>query len=173
MISFLIENKIAGNTSTSMDFIITFLKNPLTIAALAGLGTGLILSLVILIKTRLYRKELEEEIADTRYDYRRLEEQMNTQMRVSAKAQEELQNQLDEKLKQVTNLQTTLETLSSKAGKKELKTLQLYEKSLEHLEQDSPNALLAWENARTKATEHMTEIDKGLKPMLRKVFKSE
>ena len=156
-----------------MDFIMTFLKNPITIAVLYGLGAGLILSLVILIKTRLYRKELEDEISDTRYDYRRLEEQMNTQMRVSARAQEELQQQIDAKQKQIENLQTTLETLSTKSGKKELKNLHLFEATLEQLEKDSPNAMLAWQNAKTKAEENMADIDKGLKPMLRKVFKSE
>ncbi len=156
-----------------MDFITTFLKNPITIAAICGLATGLVLSLIVLVKTRIYRKELEDEISDTRYDYRRLEEQMNTQMRVSAKAQDDLQAQIEERNQQILNLQSTIETLGSKAGKKELRTLRLYERTLEIMEEDGPNSLLAWENAKTKATEDLGDIDKGLKPMFRKVFKSE
>jgi len=156
-----------------MDFILTFLKNPITIAAISGLVAGLILSIIILIKTRIYRKELEEEISDTRYDYRRLEEQMNTQMRVCAKAQDELHLQIEEQKKQITNLKTSLETLNTKPGKKEMRTLQLFDLTLELMEKDSPNAMLAWENAKNKANESMAEVDKGIKPMLRRVFKSE
>lgn|SRR5690606_6627819 len=156
-----------------MEFILSFLKNPISIAALSGLGVGLLLSLFILIKTRIYRRELDDEIADARYDYRRLEEQMNAQMRISSKAQDELQSRIDEQQQRIQHLQTSLETLSQKPGKKELRQLHLYERTLELMEQRSPNAMLAWENAQTEASEQMAAIDKGLKPMLRKVFKSE
>lgn len=159
--------------SNTMEFILSFLKNPISIAALSGLGVGLLLSLFILIKTRIYRRELDDEIADARYDYRRLEEQMNAQMRISAKAQDELQARIDEQQQRIHHLQTSLETLSQKPGKKELRQLQLYERTLELMEQRSPNAMLSWENAQTEALEQMAAIDKGLKPMLRKVFKSE
>ena len=156
-----------------MDLITNFLKQPVTLATLIGLAMGLMLSLVVLIKARLYRKELEDEISDTRYDYRRLEEQMNTQMRVSAKAQDELQQKIEEQKRQIQNFQTTIEALNEKPGRKELRLLHLYSHTLELLEQEAPNALLAWQNAKTKAAEHLAAADKGLKPMLRKVFKSE
>jgi len=156
-----------------MEFIITFLKNPITLALIGGMAAGLVLSLIILIKTRIYRKELEDEISDTRYDYRRLEEQMNTQMRISLKAQDDLRAQIEDYKRQVSNLQSSLETMSAKAGRKELRNLQLYELTLELMEKDAPNAMLAWDNAKTKANEKLAEIEKGFKPMLRKVFKAD
>lgn len=156
-----------------MDFIITFLLNPVTIGTLSGLGFGLILTLIALIRTRIFKRELEDEIADARYDYRRLEDQMNTQMRVSAKAQEELLKEIEAHKEIIHNLETSLTKRNSKAGRKEMRMLHTYEKAEELLAKKSPGSLLAWENAKKEAEADFQDADKGLKPIFRKVFGSE
>ena len=153
-----------------MDFIITFLKNPVTIGTLSGLGFGLILTLVALIKTRIFKRELEDEIADARYDYRRLEDQMNTQMRVSAKAQEELLKDIEEHKAIIRNLEQALEKRNAKAGRKEMRILHMYEIAEQIFSKKNPGSVLAWENAKKEAETDLQSAEKGLKPMLRKVF---
>jgi hypothetical protein len=156
-----------------MDFIITFLRNPVTIGTLFGLGFGLILTLIALIRTRIFKRELEDEIADARYDYRRLEDQMNTQMRVGAKAQEELLKEIEEHKAIIHNLELSLSKRNSKAGRKELRSLHIFERAEEILAKKSPGSILAWENAKNEAEADFQDADKGFKPLFRKVFGSE
>ena len=153
-----------------MDFIVTFLKNPVTIGTLSGLGFGLILTLIALIRTRMFKRELEDEIADTRYDYRRLEDQMNTQMRVSAKAQNELIKEIEEHKTIIENLQKALDKRNTKAGRKELRALHIYEIAEQIFARENPGTVLGWENAKKEAEVELQAAEKGLKPMLRKVF---
>ena len=153
-----------------MDFIVTFLKNPITIGTLSGLGFGLILTLIALIKTRIFKRELEDEIADARYDYRRLEDQMNTQMRVSAKAQEELLKEIEEHKSVIEKLEHSLEKRNAKAGRKEMRTLHMYEIAEQVFAKENPGSLLAWENAKKEAENDLLSAERGLKPMLRRVF---
>jgi uncharacterized protein YlxW (UPF0749 family) len=153
-----------------MDFLITLLRNPVTIGTLAGLSLGLVCTLVILIKTRLFKKELEDEISDTRYDFRRLEEQMHKQLSISARTQEDLQAAINDRDEQIKSLQANIESVSRKPGRKELKTLYQYDRAIEILHEDSSGTVLAWENALKKAEAEYAEAEKGLKPILRKVF---
>lgn len=156
-----------------MDFITTFLRYPVTIGTLSGLVFGLLISLIILVKTRFLKKELEDEIADTRYDYRRLEELMNTQMRVTAKAQDELTTEIEGHQKSIVNLQTSLASYKHKPGRKELRLLHTYERAQSIMTKNASGSVLAWENAKKEAEAELLDTDKGIKPILRKVFGSD
>jgi septal ring factor EnvC (AmiA/AmiB activator) len=149
------------------------LQNPVTIGTLSGLFAGLLFSVVILIKTRVYRNELEDEIADARYDFRRLEEQLNTQMRVSAKAQDELQRSLEAANATIQKLETSLGQSQQKPGRKELRQLAIMLRAVEILAERAPGYQLAWEQAIAEAEAQIRDSEKGIIPLLRKVFPGE
>ena len=153
-----------------MDFVITFLKEPVTIGVLSGLALGLIITLVILIKTRIFKNELEQEIRDTRYEYRRLEDQLNTQMRVSSRKQDELTAEIEQYRATVQANEEKLKTANQKPGRRELRKLELYQRAEQIMAEQSPGSTLAWENAMKSAEAELKEAEKGFKPMMRKVF---
>jgi hypothetical protein len=153
-----------------MELITTFLHNPVTIGTLAGLFVGLIISIIILVRTRIYRNELDDEIADARYDFRRLEEQLNTQMRVSSKAQDELQRELDVSRATVQKLESGLAQAQQKPGRRELRQLAIMQRAAEILTERAPGYQLAWEQALAEAEIQVKDSEKGILPLLRKVF---
>lgn len=147
-----------------------YLQNPIVIATLSGLALGLFAVFIILVKTRIYKNELEDELRDARYDYRRLEDQLNTQMRVSLKAQEDLVSEKNNLLKRIENLELSLDTLSKKPGRKDLKNLILMEKTLEKYLAETPSASLLWDKSKTEAEQELKETETGLAPLLKKAL---
>jgi uncharacterized protein (DUF3084 family) len=153
-----------------MDWILSFLRHPITLSVLGGLCVGLLVSLYLLIRTRMFRRELEEELADARYDYRRLEDQLNTQMRVAAKAQEELLRECSQYQASIQRLESMVEQLQQKPGRKEQKQLVLLQRASERLAQRAPGYQLAWEQAIQESEAELKDEEKGIGAVFRKVF---
>jgi hypothetical protein len=129
----------------------------------AGLGLGLLITLLVWISKRQTRGELRKEIET-------LKSYLNTQMSINSKGYEELRREVETLRKQNENLRVTVATLSNKPGRTELKTLHIWDKALRSLVVTSPGFAPAWEIALAEAQKSVEETDTGVKALVRKVF---
>lgn len=101
---------------------------------------------------------------------RELRKSLQTQMELTQRGH---QSALDENAaltKRCAHLETSLAALSQRPGKAEMKTLYAYDRALHILYGRTPGFATAWESALAEAQQEMESQDKGLKPLLRKVF---
>jgi hypothetical protein len=128
-----------------------------------GLGLGLLVALFVWINKwragAATRREMEE-----------LKKHLQTQMSINAKGYDEMQQELKRLKQENENLRITVATLSNKPGRAELKTLQVWDKALRIITVNSPGFAPAWEMAVNEAKKETTEIDTGVKALVRKVF---
>lgn len=129
----------------------------------AGLGVGLLLTVLVWISKRQTRSALQKEIET-------LKSYLNTQMSINSKGYEELRKEVETLRKQNENLRVTVATLSNKPGRTELKTLHIWDKALRSLVVTSPGFAPAWEMALAEAQKNVEETDSGVKALVRKVF---
>lgn len=129
-----------------------------------GLGTGLILALVIWINGILKRRSLVKEI-------RSLKEHLHTQMGINARGNESTMQELEELRKQTENLRVTNATLKQKPGRTELQTLAVYDKALHMMFAKAPGFAPAWENILAEANEDLQRTETGLIPLIRSVLR--
>ena len=129
-----------------------------------GLGTGLILVLVIWINGILKRRSLVKEL-------RSLKEHLHTQMGINARGNESTINELQELRQQTENLRVTNSTLKQKPGRAELQTLAVYDKALHIMFAKAPGFAPAWENVLKEANEDLKRAETGLIPLIRSVFR--
>lgn len=129
-----------------------------------GLGTGLILVLVVWINGILKRRSLVKEI-------RSLKEHLHTQMGINARGNESTVTELEELRMQTENLRVTNATLKQKPGRAELQTLAVYDKALHIMFAKAPGFAPAWENILEEANEDLKRAETGLIPLIRSVFR--
>lgn len=155
-----------------MNFLVDWITQPTFICAISGLAVGVIISLLVLIKTRLYKDSLDDLLSDQRYEKKRLEEQLNTQMRVSGKAQEDLLAKIAEKDGAIENLRITNNTLSKKPGRAELKRLITLETAIEAIRILDPNLGSKIDQEVDSASQSVETSNRGITPLIKKVFGS-
>lgn len=129
----------------------------------AGLGAGLIVTLVVWMGKLGVRSSLQKEITG-------LKDHLHTQMSINAKGYEELKKEVELLKRQNENLRITIATLSNKPGRAELKTLQIWDKAIRTLILNSPAFAPAWEVAIAEAKKDLDDTDSGVKALVRKVF---
>lgn len=131
-----------------------FLTHPFSI----GLGTGLILVLVVWINGILKRRSL-------------VKEHLHTQMGINARGNESTITEIAELRKQTENLRVTNATLKQKPGRAELQTLAVYDKALHIMFAKAPGFAPAWENILEEANDDLKRAETGLIPLIRSVFR--
>jgi hypothetical protein len=129
----------------------------------SGLGFGLLVALSVWIGKWRSQATLKTELED-------LKKHLQTQLSINAKGYDEIQKELKRLKQENDNLRTTVATLSSKPGRAELRTLQIWDKALRSMTLSSPGFAPAWEMAVTEASREIQETDTGVKALVRRVF---
>lgn len=129
----------------------------------AGLGVGLLITLLVWINKLRVRSALQKEIEG-------LKDHLHTQMSINARGYEELKKEVETLRKENENLRITVATLSNKPGRAELKTLHAWDKAIRTLVMKSPGFAPAWEMAIAEAKKEIEETESGIKALVRRVF---
>ncbi len=137
-----------------------YLKQPFAI----GLEIGLFIALVVWIGAWWKRRSIVKE-------NRTLKQHLHTQMDITARGHAELKNELEELRKQNENLRVTNATLNQKPGRAELHTLAVYDRAVHLMYEKAPGFAPAWEGVVREAEEAIKKTEKGLLPLIRKVFR--
>jgi hypothetical protein len=137
-----------------------YLKHPFTL----GLGVGLLVAVLAWISGWLKRRPLAREV-------RRLREHLHTQLEISARGNETMRKELEEFRRLNENLRITNATMGQKSGKAELRMLALYDRALHLMYEQAPGFAPAWERVLKTAEDDIQKAEKGLLPLIRKVFR--
>lgn len=137
-----------------------------------GLLVGLFLVVMI---WRLMRKDitvLRSENTRISAENKELQTHLNTQLKINSKGNEQLQNQLDELREQNENLRVNINTIGQKAGRAEMRQLQIMESAVNVMREQAPGFAPAWEKAIRDAEAAELAAEGGLKKLIRKVLPS-
>jgi hypothetical protein len=136
-----------------------FLLRPFFIA----LYIGLFFALVIFIREKAHQKKLKKE-------NEKLRGHIQTKLVIEAEANERKMKEIEELKNQNENLRITVQSLSEKPGRREIKTLYMYQKAVEILTEKAPGFAQSWQSALKDGKEEMKKIDIGLIPFIKKLI---
>lgn len=129
-----------------------------------GLAVGLVGVIAVWINGRMTRRSLAKEVNNLR-------EHLQRQMEITQKGSESQKKEMEDLRKQNENLRVTNATLKQKPGRAEIQTLTVYDKALHIMNGRAPGFGPAWEGAIKEAEAEVSQVDSGIMPMLRKVFR--
>jgi len=135
---------------------------------LIGLGTGLIICLIIWIQAGIKRKHIMKKYVE---ENERLKNHLNTQMDITSRGSEALRNDINEKQLMINNLKTTVSTLQEKPNRDKLRMLYIYDKAIHLMFEKHPGFATMWVSVLKEAETDYEEKNSGIKPLIRKVFK--
>lgn len=142
------------NTNT----LITFLFKPFFL----GLYSGLIVCIVVFIRTRLRMHELKAEL-------KKLKQHLHTKLEIDAEATEDKKAKYEKLKEENENLRVSLQTVNTKPGRKEVRQFHIYQKALDIMFEKAPGFAPAWQNALREGESEMKKIDKGFIPFIKKL----
>ena len=129
-----------------------------------GLGVGLLVAAALWFNGWAKRRSLVAEV-------KRLREHLHTQMEINSRGNEDTRKTLDALKEQNENLRISNATLKNKPGRAELHTLVVYDKALHLMQARVPGFAPAWEAVVNDAEREVEKADRGLVPMIRKIFR--
>ena len=138
-----------------------FLLRPFFIA----LYIGLFFALVIFLREKALQRKLRKE-------NERLKEHIKTKLVIEAETNERMLKEIEELKNQNENLRITVQSLSEKPGRKEIKTLHMYQKAVEVLTEKAPGFAQSWQSALKDGKDEMKKIDIGFIPFVKKLLPS-
>ncbi len=109
---------------------------------------------------RAHKKELKE-----------YKEHLNRQMKLTNEGSKNLEGELESLKKSNENLRVTVQTLGQKPGRAEIRLLNIYDAALRKMMLKAPGFSPAWEVSLNEAEREYEENEKGLKSIIKKVFK--
>ena len=133
----------------------------LIVYIIIAFALGWVLSyLKSLIQIRKYKKELLA-----------MQEHLNRQMRITNEGNKALEKELERLKEENENLRVSVKTLSQKPGRAEIRLLNIYDNALRKVMARVPGFSTAWEGALSEAEKEYEESEKGIKAIVKKVFK--
>ncbi|GAA5495315.1 hypothetical protein Rhal01_01490 [Rubritalea halochordaticola] len=151
-----------------MDLFVEIMSHPFTWGLLVGL-------VLIVWLWRSMRKDvihLRKELERIKEEKDDLTRHLNTQLKINAKGNEVLEKQVEELKEQNENLRHNLNASQQKAGKAELRRLEVMEAAVSAMRENAPGFAPAWERAMRDAENEQEAAEGGLKKLMRKVVPS-
>ncbi|MEH0158590.1 hypothetical protein V6R21_31405 [Limibacter armeniacum] len=131
---------------------------------LIGLGIGLVLCLILYIQQMIKRDQLKKEIKD-------LKKHLHQKMELDAEAIDQRKKEMEMLKKENENLRISNQVLMQKPGRKEMITLQVYQKAIDSLSGSLIGFPPAWQKALQESQLEVKEIEEG-KSFIRKILPS-
>ncbi len=134
---------------------------PLTILIiLNGVAAGWFLSY---IKSRFEIKKYKNELKEYK-------EHLNRHMNLTDSGNKNLENDLEKLKKENENLRISVQTLGQKAGRSELRLLNIYDATIRKMMMKAPGFSSAWEVALQEAEKEYEDSEQGFTTIIKKVF---
>ncbi len=141
------------------------LKNPFS----WGLLLGLLLAGFVLKSALTGRRHARAEIKRLSAELKELQGHLNTQLKINASGNAAVHDELERLRQQNENLRVNNAALQQKAGRAELRQLQVYEIAIRAMREQAPGFAQAWERVLREAEADVEAADGGLKKLIRKV----
>jgi hypothetical protein len=136
-----------------------FLLKPFFIA----LYIGLFFALVIFIREKAHQRKLKKE-------NEKLKLHIQTKLEIESETNERMRKEIEELKNQNQNLRITVQSLGEKPGRREVKTLHIYQKAVEILTEKAPGFAQSWQSALKDGAEEMRKIDIGIIPFVKRLL---
>lgn len=150
-----------------MESIWNLLKEPF----FWGLAMGAALALLVWRAAFMKQRLLKTEIKTLKGEIEDLNKHLNRQMKITAKGADELENELNALKEQNENLRVNLSALDQKAGRAEMRTLQVYDRAISTMNEQAPGFGSAWERAVKDAEAHIEQAEGGFVKFIKKVVR--
>jgi cell division protein FtsB len=128
-----------------------------------GLAVGLLVALAVAVQAAAARAALRREIGDLRSHLQR-------QMEITGAGQRAQADELEDLRSRNENLRSTIATLRQKPGRAELRALAAMDRAVRLMQARAPGFAPAWEGALAEAERELLDAERGLLPLLRRVF---
>ena len=143
----------------SDQFSTSFLLKPLAI----GLYIGIFIAIIVFIREKIVQHRLKKEIE-------KLKAHIQTKLEIEAESNERRKKEIEELKKQNENLRIMLQNYIEKPGRKELRQLHLYQKTIEILTVKAPGFAQSWQSALEEAGREMRLMESGIIPFIKKII---
>jgi hypothetical protein len=129
-----------------------------------GIFVALLVALAVAVQAALARSAQRLEILALR-------DHLQRQMEITSTGQRTLTEDLGELRRQNENLRITNATLRQKPGRAELRSLEVQDRALRLMQARVPGFAPAWEMALQEAADEFARTERGLLPLIRRVFR--
>ena len=136
-----------------------------------GLAMGAALAVVVWRAAFMKQRLLKKEIKTLKGEIEDLNKHLNRQMKITAKGADELEKELGMLKEQNENLRVNLGALDQKAGRAEMRMLQVYDRAVSSMNEQAPGFGSAWERAVKDAEAHLEQAEGGLVKFIKKVVR--
>lgn len=142
-------------------FISTIFYNPF----LRGLFIGLAAALFFWARGALKNREL-------RVSLKKLREHLHTKLEIESEDNERRKAETDKIRQERDNLRNMVQVLNQKAGRQELRQVQVYQRAIEMMFEKSPGFAPAWQITLKDAEEEIKQAEKGIIPFFKRMTTS-
>ncbi|MDQ7044011.1 MAG: hypothetical protein Q9M34_10855 [Sulfurimonas sp.] len=111
------------------------------------------------------------EVAKYKKEIKEFKEHLNRQMQITNEGSKNLEDALEQLKKENENLRISVQTLGQKPGRSEIRLLNIYDQALRKMQMRAPGFSSAWEMSLQEAESEYEANEKGLKSIIRRVFK--
>ena len=136
----------------------SILSNPF----LRGLTIGLIVCLIIWIRSLLRIRELTTNIS-------KLREHLHTKLEIDSSENERRKETIEKLKEERDNLRNMIQVLNQKPGRQEIRQAQVYQKAIDIMFEKAPGFAPAWQITRKEAEEQVQQAERGLIPFLKRM----
>jgi hypothetical protein len=150
-----------------MESIWNLLKEPF----FWGLAMGAALAVIVWRGAFMKQRLLKKEIKTLKGEIDDLNKHLNRQMKITAKGTDELEKELAALKEQNENLRVNLAALDQKAGRAEMRTLQVYDRAVSRMNEQAPGFGSAWERAVKDAEANIEQAEGGFVKFIKKVVR--
>lgn len=133
--------------------------DPIVLSIIVGAAVGLI----VFVSEYIKRNALKREI-------KMLKNHLHQKLDIDSEANEMKRNQIEMLKKQNENLRITVETLSQKAGRREVINYHIYQKAIDLVLETAPGFSPIWQKALKDATKEIEEFETGKISFIKKLL---
>ncbi|GAB4342473.1 MAG: hypothetical protein Kow0089_17580 [Desulfobulbaceae bacterium] len=127
-----------------------------------GLAIGLLVCLVIWIRSLLRIRELTKNIG-------KLREHLHTKLEIDSAENERRKKEIEKLKEERDNLRNMIQVLNQKPGRQEIRQAQVYQRAIEIMFEKAPGFAPAWQITLKEAEEEMQQAERGLIPFLKRM----
>ena len=143
----------------TVDGIAAFLLKPFFI----GLYVGLLLCLLVYIRSKLKSRKMKMEV-------KQLRQHIQTKLEIEAEDTERKKKEIERLKSECENLRITLQSYYQKPGRAELRLLHIYQKAVEILTEKAPGFAQSWQSAMREGEEEVKKTEKGIVPFIKRLI---
>ena len=137
---------------------ISILTNPF----IRGLAIGLVVCLIIWIRSLLRIRELSKNVA-------KLREHLHTKLEIDSAENERRKKEIEKLKEERDNLRNMIQVLNQKPGREEIRQAQVYQRAIDIMFEKAPGFAPAWQITLKEAEEYMQQAERGIIPFLKRM----